>query len=331
MFLPMVMDNFARIIVASRLKPKSEGLVEWIKDPSKYRLYCDEQLMLLKMEIYSGKIPDWLNDEDRKSLDAKVWRKIFKESESEGNYGFSGRDSIRFFDQFFSRYAREDRLINMPVLCTFFRGVMKEHPKMVPDGFLESLLRMYDYNVLQQVKESLYYYNEEQILTDIKHYISSLTYEIGAEATCIFTGEELHVTEDFLRAIEGRLFADNISDAKRLEMRNDVLKAYTTHALPREMMIEEKDISETRVFENLYERYVYNIKKKVLDPFLNNENFRRAIRDFDTPDFKTYDKRIRSDVTFLMKNMMEKFGYTEQGANEVCIYVIDSDLAGKFK
>ena len=114
-------------------------------------------------------------------------------------------------------------------------------------------------------------------------------------------------------------------------MRKDVLNQYTTHALPREIMVEGKKITETRLFLSLYERYVFNLKKRVLEPFLSNENFRRAIRDFDTSDFKTYDKRIRSDVKFLIKNMVKKFQYTEQGAKEVCIYVIDSELAGKFK
>ena len=35
-------------------------------------------------------------------------------------------------------------------------------------------------------------------------------------------------------------------------------------------------------------------------------------------------------VMFLMKNLSEKYGYMEQGAKEVCIYVIDNDLARKF-
>jgi len=72
------------------------------------------------------------------------------------------------------------------------------------------------------------------------------------------------------------------------------------------------------------------LKEKVLDPFLENENFRRAIKDYDAEDFKTYDKRIRDDVTYLIQNLCEKNHYTELGAKEVCIYVIDSDLAKKF-
>ncbi|MBF0303500.1 MAG: serine protein kinase PrkA, partial [Desulfamplus sp.] len=330
-FLPMVMQNFARIIVSSRLKARSESLMEWIRNSSKYRLYCDEQLMLLKMEIYSGNLPEWLDSDDRKALTAKMWRKILAESETEGNSGFSGRDSIRIFDQFYSRFAREDRLINMPALCSFFRNLMTEMPKMIPDGFLESLLRMYDYNVLQQVKESLYYYNEEQIAKDIKNYISAINFEVGSSGKCFFTKEILHVTNAFLESIENRLSAENFSPIKRHEMRRDVLKEYTSNTLTREIMIEGKDIAETKLFDSLHDRYVHSLKKRVLEPFLGNENFSRAIKDLDTSNFKSYDKRIKTDIEFLINNMVSKFGYTQQGAKEVCIYVIDSNLSTKFK
>ena len=89
-------------------------------------------------------------------------------------------------------------------------------------------------------------------------------------------------------------------------------------------------MSETKIFVDMRDRYVYNLKEKVLDPFLENENFRRAIKDYDAEDFKTYDKRIRDDVTYLINNLCEKYRYSELGAKEVCIYVIDSDLAKKF-
>ena len=60
-FLPRVLHNFARVIISSRLNHKSEAMLEWISDPNKYRLYCDENLQLLKMEIYTGYIPAWLD------------------------------------------------------------------------------------------------------------------------------------------------------------------------------------------------------------------------------------------------------------------------------
>ncbi|NOX34792.1 MAG: serine protein kinase PrkA [Deltaproteobacteria bacterium] len=330
-FLPMVLENFARIIICTRIGKKSQALAEWIKDTSKYKNFCDEQMMLLKMEMFSGNIPKWLKADDVKSLDHKMFKKIIEESEIYGKEGLSGRDSIKIFDQFYSKYAKEDRLINMPDLLTFFSKLDDQPKRMIPMGFLDSLLRMYDYSVLQQVKESLYYYNEEQIAKDIKNYISAVTNELDSVVKCIFTKEEIHVTEAFLESIENRLLSENMDKKRRQEIRNDVLKEYTTRSLTHEIMIEGKNITETRLFESLYERYVHNLKKRVLEPFIENENFRNAIKDYDTEKYKSHDKRIKKDVKFLLDNLSKKFGYTTQGANEACIYVIDNDLANKFK
>jgi len=243
----------------------------------------------------------------------------------------SGRDSIKIFDQFYSKYAKEDRLIGMSDLCTFFNKLDDQPKKIIPQGFLSSLLRMYDYSILQQVKESLYYYNEDQIARDIKNYITAVTNELDSIVDCIFTKVEIHVTEVFLESIENRLLSENADKKRRDEIRNDVLKKFTTQTLSHEIMIEGKDITETRLFQSLYERYVHNLKKRVLEPFIDNDNFRRAIKDFDTEDYKAHDRRIRTDVKFLMDNLTKKFGYTQQGANEICIYVIDNNLANKFK
>lgn len=330
-FLPMVLENFARIIICTRLNKKSHALVEWINNPAKYKNFCDEQLLLLKMELFSGKIPTWLEEEDVKNLDSKTLKSIISESEIYGKEGLSGRDSIKIFDQFYSKYAKEDRLINMPDLCTFFNKIDNQPKRMIPQGFLDSLIRMYDYSILQQVKESLYYYNEDQIAKDIKNYISAVTNEFNSVVNCIFTKEEIHVTEAFLESIENRLLSEDMNRTRREEIRHEVLKEYTTRTLTHEIMIENKNITETRLFSSLYDRYVHNLKKRVLEPFVENENFRNAIKDFDTDKFKAHDKRIKKDVKFLLNNLCAKFGYTIQGANEACIYVIDNGLANKFK
>ena len=73
-----------------------------------------------------------------------------------------------------------------------------------------------------------------------------------------------------------------------------------------------------------------SLKEKALDPFLKNENFRRAIKDYGEKDFHTYDKKIRDDVQYLIKNLCDRFDYSEQGARDMCIYVIDNDLAKEF-
>ncbi len=329
-FLPRVLHNFARVIISTRLNTKSEAMLEWIGDPEKYRLYCDANLQLLKMEIYTGHIPKWLKEKDRKLLKAKRRRKIIAESESEGRQGISGRDSIKIFNKFFSAYTKENKLINMSDLCKFFTNVKKDIKDLIPPGLLDSLLRMYDYTILQEVKESLYYYNEEQIAREIQNYLFAINFEVGSVETCAYTGEKLEISEAYLEGIEMRLLGNKVDKNQRLVFREETQKEYTTKTLTQEIMVEGIPILETKIFQDMNDRYVYHLKEKVLEPFLENANFRRAIKDYDAEDFKTYDKRIRDDVTYLIQNLCEKNRYTELGAKEVCIYVIDSDLAKKF-
>jgi predicted Ser/Thr protein kinase len=329
-FLPRVLHNFARVIISSRLNQKSEAMLEWISDPNKYRLYCDENLQLLKMEIYTGYIPAWLQEEDLKKLTAKLRRKIIAESEKEGEHGVSGRDSIKIFNEFYSAYAKKEKLINMSDLCKFFTKIHSSVKDLIPRGFLDSLLRMYDYTILQEVKESLYYYNQEQISREIQNYLFAINFEIGAVETCTYTGEKLVITAEFFDDIESRLLGTKTDGTQRKTFRAASQKEYTSKTLTQEIMVEGLSITATKIFQSMHDRYVYNLKEKVLDPFLENENFRRAIKDYNNEDFKTYDKRIRDDVSYLIDNLCKKYRYMEQGAKEVCMYVIDSDLAKKF-
>ncbi len=326
-FLPRVLHNFARVIIATRLRTKSEAMEEWIGQPEKYEMYCDTNLQLLKMEIFTGYIPKWLSEEDVTNFTAKRRLKIVAESEKDGWKGLSGRDSIKLFNEFFSTYAREDKLIDMSMLGLFFRKFCKNDRDILPMGFLDSLLRMYNYTVLQEVKEALYSYNEEQISRDLINYIFAVNFEIGANETCQFTGERLDITEEFFERMETRL---QVSRAGSVSFRNSVQKAYTTNALPQEMLRDGLPITKTTLFLHLYEKCTYNLKEKVLEPFLKNENFRRAVKDYNQEDFKTYDKKIQSDVTFMMENLQKKYRYSRQGAKEICIYVIDNNLAKQF-
>lgn len=329
-FLPKVLFNFARVIIATRLSPRSEALLEWIKDPKKYDRYCDKNLHLLKMEIYTGHIPSWLNEDDLNDFTAKVRKRVLKEADKEGEKGFSGRDSIKIFNEFYSGYASENKLINMSMLKKFFEKKQKAHPGSIPTGFLDSLCDMYDYNILQEVKECLFYYNEEKIANDIKDYIYAVNFDISADIKSTYTGRKFTVSEDFFVSIENYLLGDTAEQKKRMDFRREIQSDYTSKALTQEIMVEEKDITETELYNKLKEKYEFNLKEKVLDPFLKNENFRRAIKDYGTDDFKTYDDRIRDDVTFLLGNLTEKYEYSEKGAREVCMYVVDNDIAKKF-
>ena len=329
-FLPRVLHNFARVIIATRMKRTSEALLEWIGDPSKYSLYCDENLLLLKMEIFCGHIPPWLSEEDRKRLNAQRRRRIIDESELEGVTGFSGRDSIKLFNEFYSIYARKDGLISMSSLITYFTKWRSDLGELIPANFLDSLVRNYNYLVLQEVKESLYYYNEDQIARDLLNYMFAVNFEMGATVECAYTHERLEITDDFLRSIENSLIGQGVAHEGRMAFRRDTQMEYAARTLTQEILAGGKEPRETTLYKSLHERYVFSLKEKVLEPFKANENFRRAIKDFDTEAFKTYDKRIRDDVTFLINNLCTLRNYTKQSAREVCVYVIDNDLARTF-
>lgn len=326
-FLPRVLQNFAKVIIASRLKPQSEGLQEWIADPGKYTLYCDHNLQLLKMDIYAGLIPPWLSEEDRKDFTAKRRRRLIAESETEGDKGFSGRDSLKLFSELYSTYAKKDRLITMATVCNYFRKHHNGEGSPIPEGFLESLVHLYNYTVLEEVKESLYDYNEDRISREIQNYLFAVNFEIGCSERCLYTGEDLEITEDFLLSSEHRLLGPNADMRQCRSFRADVQRQYTAKTLTQEMLLDGQSITQTGLYQSLHERYVHNLKENVMNPFLKNDNFRSAIKDYATDGFKSYDARIREDVTMLMQNLNKKYGYTQQGAKEVCIYVVDNHLA----
>ena len=329
-FLPRILENFAKVIISTRLKPRSENVLEWIGNPDKYELFCDRNLLLLKMDIYVGLIPPWLSEEDRKQFNAKRRRTIIDESEFEGTKGFSGRDSIKIFNAFYSTYAQCDKLITMANICSFFKKHQKELSSSIPQVFLDSLVRFYNYTVLQEVKESLYYYNEERISRDIQNYLFAVNFEIGSVERSAYTGEMITITEDFFEEIERKIVGPDEGRSHRINFRKDIQKEYASQALTQEMIVEGRALSQTHVYQDLQGRYVHNLKEQVMDPFLENDNFRRAIKDFDRIAFKTYDKRIRDEVTFLMKNLNNKYGYSMQGAKEVCMYVVDNEIAKTF-
>lgn len=329
-FLPGVLQNFARVIIASRLNPGSESIGEWLRTPEKYLQYCDSDLLLLKMDLYRGSMPSWISEEDRKNFTAQMRRKIIAESENEGHKGLSGRDSINIFNEFYSTYAKNEKFISIEMVRSFFHKHMKDLDEYIPEGFLDSLVRLYNYTVLQEVKESLYYFNEERISKEIQNYLYAINFEIGSVEKCVYTGEELDVTEEFLQGTEYYILGENLKESQRHLFRRDIQKQYASRTLTLEIMTEGKHICKTDLYQQLLERYLHNLKEKVMEPFLENANFRNAIKDYGTDSFKTYDKRIRGDVTYLMSNMNKKYGYVKQGAKEICMYVIDNDLAKIF-
>jgi len=139
-FLPLVLDNFARIIIASRMEKKSENMQAWIGSARRYNKICDKELLILKMDLYSGNIPEWIHEDDRRKFKAELRRNIINEAENEGINGFTGRESIYILNEFLSMNYKKNNRINMQMVYNFFSSQRKELLDRLPEGFLDSLI-----------------------------------------------------------------------------------------------------------------------------------------------------------------------------------------------
>ncbi|MFH2096576.1 MAG: serine protein kinase PrkA, partial [Bacteroidota bacterium] len=328
-FLPRVLDNFAKIIISSRLNTDSQAIKKWIDNPGKYEKYVDKNLLLLKMDIYTGKIPEWLSEEDIKRFSRPIRKDILADTELEGKKGFSGRQSLSIFNTFLVRHAKSEHLFTMDLVKSFF---MKETElvKHVPDGFIDSLEDMYDYNVLQEVKESIYYYNEEQIAKDIQNYMFCINFDAGETVKCEHTGDVIDIDEEYYKNIEAIFLGTTSTIKERQSFRRDVLSDYITNTLAQDIRVKGKSIGNTAQFAALFHKYTKNLKENALAPYSENENFRRAILDYGKKEFNNYDDRLKRDVTFLLNNLKKKFKYNQEGAQQVSVYVIDKNLSKKY-
>lgn len=328
-FLPRVLNNFAKIIISSRMMQNSPGINRWITNIENYRKYLDKNKLLLKMDIYTGIIPTWLSDEDLGRFDKEMRKAVLADSDREGKKGFSGRQSIQVFNEFINKF-KNGKIVTMKDVKKFFSEKKGGSFDQIPIGFISSLEDLYDYNVLQEVKEAIYYYNEDQIKTDIKNYLFAINYEPEVRRVSEFTGEELHITDDFFKNFEGFFLGTTSAEDKRKEFRKEVHHEYITKTLSVEMRAENKDIEETDQFKSLLKRYTRTLKENALAPYAGNDNFRRAILDYGKEGFRTYDNRLRRDVTLMIENLVKKFGYTQEGAQQVSLYVLDKNLVKKY-
>lgn len=329
-FLPRVLENFARVIIASRMEEECEPLTEWLVDLEKYEKYCDGDGFLLRMEIYSGVIPPWLSEEDRKKFTAKVRKSIIAFGEKEGSDGFDGRRSIKLFGDFLSRYGRTDRLITMKDVVEYFTYKIDSdlRDNFIPAYFIDSLVNWYDYVVLSEVKESLYFYNDDQIREWLLHYLCAINHQPdGSQIECVYTKKKVEVTIDFFKTMGFYLTGEMMSDRKAIDYASDVQEEYA-RVLSRER---DKDIIETELFQGLFVAYTKNLKEKALQPFLENDTFWDAVAAFpDGKSFNAADGRLKEHITHMIENLVEKFGYTQQGAKEICLYVKSKRLVELF-
>ncbi len=329
-FLPHILLNIARIIISSRLKKESSAIDEWLKNRDRYKKYLDENNLLLKMDLYSGNIPEWLSEEDVGNFTKPIRKKLISEADNEGHRGFSGRQSLNIFNQLLSKHGEKGKPVTMSDVIKFFKAENSPFTGEIPSGFIESLERMYDYTVLQEIKEAIYYYNKSRIARDIKNYLWAINFEPGETTESAYTGDTIDVSDDYLTGVETHILGRSSDDNYLKTFRTETQKEYVTFTLTQEMKLEGKDIEKTELYKSLCEKFKKNLKENALIPYFRNDNFRRAIKDFKTKDFKSYDQRMKRDVTRLMKNLQKKFNYSEEAARELCIYTLDKKLIEKY-
>ena len=330
-FLPHVLENFARVVISTRLERQSPVISKWLKDTGRYRRIIDKNFLLLKMEIYTGNIPDWLTEGDLKRFNRQTRRAVVDASSEEGRAGFSGRQSLIIFHDFLTRYGANGNEITMEMVRHYFSQDNRKLGEKIPPDFLEALDNLYDYRVLQEVKEAIYFYNREQLAEDIQDYLFAVNFAPGVTKVCPWTGHELEISEDYFKDFEAMFLGATSKPQEREQFRREAQKEYVSRTLAREIRVEGRKITETTQFLDFHERYTRHLKEHSLVPYQGNDNFRRAIQDWGTPGFKTYGERLRRDVTQLLTNLQKKFGYSESGARYISIYVFDKDLEKKFR
>lgn len=327
-FLHRVLENFAKIVISTRLDYDSPAIMEWLDQADRYTKYIDRNLFLLKMEIYAGRIPSFLSEEDVKRFTFERRKKIIAASETEGRKGFSGRKSINIFSTFYTKYAKQDKLITMDMVVDFFN--QKEFEREIPNGFVDSLVGLYDFNVLQEVKEAVYYYNESQISRDIQNYLFAINFEPIETKKCIYTGDTILIDEEYFKNIEAIFLGTTSTWAQRKSFRKEIHHEYVTKTLAQDINIKNMNITGTDQFKSLFEKYTRNLKENSMAPYVDNDNFRRAVLDYKTPAFNSFDDRIKKDVLHLINNLMNKYKYSLEGARQVTIYVLDKKISRKY-
>ena len=330
MFLPGVLENFAKIIIATRMNTENTVITKWLsKNANKYSQYNDKNFLLLKMDLYRGIVPKWLMEEDIKNFTRDVRKSLLKSAENEGFTGISGRNSINIFGSLISRFENSGKYITMDDVKSFFESNDKLN-EQIPAGFIDSLVNLYDYEVLQNIKEAIYYFSEKQIRKEILNYLFALNYDIGNTVRNTFTNEDIEITEDLFKNFEATILGADSTQSQRESFRKEMHHEFVTQTLAGEIRLKGIDIQKTTQYLNLIEKYTSSLKENALNIYINNDNFRRCIMEFETHSFKNYPEKMKNDVKRLLKNLVSCFGYTFEGAKQVSIYAIDKKLWEKF-
>lgn len=328
-FLPHCLELFTKLIVATRLDITTELFKRWIPDPIKYDKFLDKNYLHLKIFIFSNELPTWLDDNDVKKIDNSFRSAILKLSENDGFKGISGRQSLQLIGDFLEKH-QDDDLITMERIIDFFLSLDLKEFKEMPQDLVVVLANHYDYVVTQEVKESIYFFNKEEIEDQVANYLYAVNFDLGETIKCPYTNDEILVSEEYFKNFEKSILGNDATPFEMKKFRKETQHIYVNTTLSQEINLFGKKINETNQFKHLFQKFISNLKENALAPFSGNINFKSALLDFDTPAFAKYDETIKRNVAYLIQNLTQKFNYTKNGAIKIVEYVLERQLDKKY-
>jgi hypothetical protein len=176
----------------------------------------------------------------------------------------------------------------------------------------------------------MYYYSEKQISRDILNYLFAINFEPGATEKSVYTEDIIEITEEYFKNFEALFLGTLSSSEERKVFRKEIHNDYVTYTLSYEIKLLKKEIKDTKLYAALFEKYTRNLKENALANYSQNDNFRRALLDFGTTGYNSYDNLVKNTISRMVNNLKCKFSYNSEGARQMALYVIDKKLDKKY-
>lgn len=329
--LPGIIEAFAKTIVSSRINNMRSDAVHGIigSVADKYKMYSDPNYVLLRMEIFAGSLPSWMSEDDKKRFTKEKIKEIVEEFPEDGTKGISGRDANHYLMTLLNernRILQKDAHtpMGMTTLVRFIRENMKN--TLLKSEFVDALEQSYHYDILQQVNQSLFYLNEENVVADIADYLVALPREGEEPIESPYTQRLIRPSQEFLGEIERKLdIPQENSKSRREILRKTLARIYQENGT-----MGFTELCEQQLFKDLKDTYMHTIRTNTLKSYHALDTLREAVNDLETGNFQTYEERVRKDVSRMLGNLMRKHEYSKHGAQQIVLYTIDNKLHEKF-
>ena len=123
------------------------------------------------------------------------------------------------------------------------------------------------------------------------NYIYALSFDKGEEVLQSLHERVIKIDDNFFSLFESVILSQDEEEIKIY--RKDTNHLYISN-LSSKIQIEGLPIEETTLYKKILDRYTRSLKKNALTPFVENENFRRALLDYESELFSKYDIRLKN-------------------------------------